>query len=103
MVSNKVDPTVLRRDADTFIEQSRHDEAKLALEQLWLCDSTAGTAAFLASRFERLRGKIPLVSHRVYILRSLTLEPAVAFLRAAAFIGGLDLTVQMGGFNMIAE
>jgi FkbH-like protein len=55
------------------------------------------------ARYEKLRSHVPLATYRVAILRSFTVEPLVPMLRAAAFANGIDLTVQVGGFNTYAQ
>lgn len=94
----------LRKEADELIasgpaESGSAEAAALRLAELWRSESTAGAAAFVVSRYEKLRGQLPLVQYRLAILRSFTVEPAVPLLRAAAFAYGIDLTVQLGDFN----
>ena len=69
------------------------------LADLWRAEAGSVAAAFLVSRFEKLRGKLPLQPYRLAILRSFTVEPAIPLLRAEAFVHGIDLTVQLGDFN----
>ena len=89
----------LRKEADDLIASGSAELAALRLAELWRNESGAGAAAFVVSRYEKLREKIPLVRYRLAILRSFTVEPAVPLLRAAAFASGIDLTVQLGDFN----
>ncbi len=93
----------LRKEADDLIASASEQLAALRLAELWREESTAATAAFVTSRFEKLRTKIPLVSYRLAILRSFTLEPAIPFLRALAFVHGIDLNVHVGDFNAYAQ
>ena len=44
-----------------------------------------------------------LLPCRLAVLRSFTLEPVVPLVRAGAFAGGIDLTVDLGGFNTYAQ
>jgi FkbH-like protein len=69
------------------------------LADLWRAEAGSVAAAFLVSRFEKLRDKLPLQPYRLAILRSFTVEPAIPLLRAEAFVHGIDLTVQLGDFN----
>ena len=46
---------------------------------------------------------VSLTPCRLAILRSFTVEPVVPLLRAAAFLGGIDLTVKTGEFNAYAQ
>lgn len=89
----------LRKEADELIASGSAELAALRLAELWRNESGAGAAAFVVSRYERLREKLPLARYRLAILRSFTVEPAVPLLRAAAFASGIDLIVQLGDFN----
>src|SRR5258708_9967341 len=46
-----------------------------------------------------MREPLALVPCRLAILRSFTVEPVVAILRALALFHGIDLIVHVGGFN----
>jgi FkbH-like protein len=89
----------LRREADRLISAGSMDLAARSLADLWRNEAGSVAAAFLVSRFEQLRGKVPSVPYRVAVLRSFTVEPAIPLLRAEAFVRGIDLTVQLGDFN----
>lgn len=93
----------LRGEVERYLESSKPERAAASLRQLWKSHRDLSTAAFVCSRFERLRGRLPLVSHRLFILRSFTVEPLVPLLRAGAFCAGIDLTVQLGDFNAYAQ
>src|SRR5271155_2669772 len=93
----------LRSEADRLISAGSGELASLRLAELWRNEAGAGTAAFLVSRYEQLRGKLPLVPYRVAILRSFTVEPVIPLLRAEAFVRGIDLTIQLGEFNAYAQ
>ena len=89
----------LRSEADGYLESGKPERAAASLRQLWKSHRDPSTAAFVCSRFERLRGKLPLIPYRLFILRSFTVEPVVPLLRAEAFCLGVDLTIQLGEFN----
>jgi FkbH-like protein len=93
----------LRKEVDDFIAAGSAGLAALRLAELWRQESGTGTAAFVVSRFEKLRDKLPLLPYRLVILRSFTVEPAVPLLRAAAFANGIDLAIQLGDFNAYAQ
>jgi FkbH-like protein len=95
--------TGLRADVDLQISQENWGEARTALHELWRAERTSSAASFIITRFEKLRPFVPLVSCRLAILRSFTVEPAIPLLRAAAFLGGIDLTVYKGGFDNYAQ
>ncbi|HXB74884.1 MAG TPA: HAD-IIIC family phosphatase [Candidatus Acidoferrales bacterium] len=73
------------------------------LAQVWERDPGAGLAGFVASRYERLRGYLPLLPYRLAVLRSFTVEPVAPILRAAAFTRGIDLETHIGEFNAYAQ
>src|SRR6266851_2088909 len=93
----------LRGEADALISRDQPTGAALRLAKLWRAESSPASAAFVVSRFEKLRGRISLVPFRLAILRSFTVEPAVPLLRAAAFSAGIDLSVHVGDFNAFAQ
>lgn len=96
-------PTDLRSETDRLIASGSAELAAASLAELWRNEAGGGTAPFVVSRFEQLRGKLPQIAYRVSILRSFTVEPMVPVLRAEAFVRGLDLTVQIGDFNVFAQ
>ena len=89
----------LREEIDHLIATGNAAAASRCLADLWRAEGGSAIASFLISRYEKLRGLIAITPHRLAILRSFTLEPVVPTLRAAAFVTGLDLTVQLGEFN----
>jgi len=95
--------TGLRAEVDLQIAKENWGMAKAALHDLWRAERTSSAASFVISRFEKLRPFVPLVGCRLAILRSFTIEPAVPLLRAAAFLGGIDLSVHIGGFDNYAQ
>ena len=52
--------TTKREDIDALIGAGNAGAAKTLLADLWREEPLAGTAAFVVSRFERLRDQIPL-------------------------------------------
>jgi FkbH-like protein len=77
--------------------------AAALLERAWSRDPSAGTSNYVCSCFDGIRDQLDLPSFRVALLRSFTVEPAVPFLRARSFLGGLHLDVKVGGFNTYAQ
>ena len=92
-------PQDLRTEADRLISAGSAELAFACLCDLWRKEANSIAAAFLVSRFEQLRGKLPLLPYRLALLRSFTVEPAIPLLRAEAFARGIDLTVKLGDFN----
>ena len=94
----------LRTEIDSCIASGDVEQACRFLDELWRKEhGGAASAAFLVSRWERMRGKVPLVAKRVAFLRSFTLEPAIPLLRAEAYANGIDLDVRIGDFNAYSQ
>ncbi len=104
MTSRQTDETgSLRGRIDRLIAAGEAAEAAALLSQVWRDDPSPALAGFVASRFEKLRGKLPWICSRLAILRSFTVEAVVPLLRAGAAVGGIDLHVQIGDFNAYAQ
>ncbi len=93
----------LRQDVDRLIASGDVTAASQGLRELWAEGPSSSTASFVVSRYERLRAKLDLRPYRLAILRSFTVEPMVELLRAAAFAGGIDLTVRVSDFNTYVQ
>ena len=93
----------LRGEVDRLISAGMPRATALRLHELWRQESGPASAAFLISRYEKLRDKLSLLSYRLAILRSFTVEPVVPLLRAAAFCSGIDLRIHVGDFNAYAQ
>jgi FkbH-like protein len=94
----------LREEADRSIAEGRPEKAAGALAEIWRreADSPAA-AAFVASRCAGVAAALSFQPHRLAILRSFTVEPAIPFIKAAAFVAGLNLSVQVGDFNAYVQ
>jgi FkbH-like protein len=92
-----------RKDIDGLIASGDATGAARLLCDLWERDGGAGLAGFVASRYEKLRGRLPLVPYRWAVLRSFTVEPIVPILRASAFTRGIALETHTGEFNAYAQ
>jgi FkbH-like protein len=93
----------LRLEADRLIELERPVEAAAVLSEMWRLEAGSAAAAFVVSRYERIRHALSLQPHRISVLRSFTVEPVIPLLRAAGFAAGLDFTVQVGDFNAYVQ
>jgi len=102
-VALEVESKSPRAEIDGLISSGRAEIAALRLRELWRNESGPAAAAFVVSRFEKLRGQVPLTTTRLALLRSFTVEPAVPLLRASAFCAGIDLTVRIGDFNTYVQ
>src|ERR1700719_5431396 len=95
-------PDAAVRDAiDALIVTGRAAEAASRLRQLWRESPHLGFAGFLRRRCLDLPAQFPVLAHaRLAILRSVTVEPLVALLRAEALLWGADLEdVWIGGYD----
>jgi FkbH-like protein len=93
-----------RAEADRLIAVGKPEQTAAALAQVHSAEAESpSAAAFLVSRYERIRNSLALQPHRLAILRSFTVEPVVPLCRAAAFAAGLDLTVHVGEFNAYVQ
>ncbi len=95
--------TVSRQSILALIEAKQYAAAQADLGRLWRGSPTAATASFVVGQFEKLRQHVPLVKSRVAVLRSFTVEPVVPLVRAMGYLGGIDLTLQVGDFNTYAQ
>jgi FkbH-like protein len=93
----------IRLQLEEDIAAGRGTSAQSVLAQLWRERPNAATAAYVVSCLERLRPHLRLTSCRVAVLRSFTLEPALPFLKAAAFLSGMDVTARVSEFNAHAQ
>jgi FkbH-like protein len=98
-MTRAADARRLRERIEEEIGAGRFALARQHLAALWERDPGMATAGYLVRSGERLRGGAPLLPYSVAILRSFTVEPLVPLLRAGALAGGIDLDVQLGGFN----
>ncbi|MDB5321128.1 MAG: FkbH like protein [Phycisphaerales bacterium] len=96
-------PPSTRDQIEHAIRDGNWALAKAALLRLWESNPAPGAAPFVVSRFEKLRGHVPLTPCRVAVLRSFTVEPIVPVARALAFTGGIDLEFRIGDFNTYAQ
>jgi FkbH-like protein len=88
---------------DDCVHQQRVAEAARRLEELWRTQPGPASAAFVNSRFARLRGTVPLVRYRLAIQRSFTVEPLADMLRAACYVAGIELEIHIGQFNAYVQ
>ena len=96
-------PLSIRDQIEHAIRDGNWALARSALQRFWESDPAPGAAPFVASRFEKLRGHVPLTPCRVAVLRSFTVEPVIPVARASAFVGGIDLEFRLGDFNAFAQ
>ena len=92
-----------RERVEASIEAGDAAGARTALGDLWRREANAATAAFVVSRYAKIREQASHTSARMALLRSFTVEPMVPLLRAGAACAGIDLEVQVGDFNAYAQ
>jgi FkbH-like protein len=95
--------TSLRDEIDLLVAQGAAAKARLRMAELWRREPRSAAASFITTRLDKIRDQLPLAHYKVAILRSFTVEPMVAPLRAAAFSHGIDLAVHVGDFNAYAQ
>ena len=95
--------SALRKEVDRLIASNAAPSAARRLGDLWREQAGPSGAGFVVSRYEQLRQHLNLASGHVFILRSFTVEPVVPLLRAAGFVNGIDLDVQVGDFNAYVQ
>ena len=93
----------LREQIDRLITEGTYQAAVRELGDFWRREPGPAAAAFVNSRFEQMRDRLPLRPWRVAILRSFTVEPLAPILRAEAFLAGIELAVHIGRFNAWAQ
>ena len=92
-----------RDEIDRLIGDGRQAQAYTLLGALWRGNPGPANAGFIVSRWEKMRPIGVTVDAGIAITRSFTIEPAISVLRAAAVVNGIDLTVELGGFNTYAQ
>ena len=96
-------PPNRRAEVDHLIADDKFDRASTALRELWRRETSSATAAFVATRLDQLREKLPLTKFKLAFLRSFTVEPIIPLLRAEAFAYGIDLEIHVGDFNTYVQ
>jgi FkbH-like protein len=85
------------------IESRDYGLAHRLISDLYRSSRTLSNAQFALKQFERIKSNLNVRGLRTAILRTYTVEPLVPLLRAEAASHGLDLAVQLGGFNTYAQ
>lgn len=100
----------LRSEVDTLLSSSRFIDALSVLKRVWLHDAGISQASWCLNRFSQIKAGLmaaqtpgKILTKRIYILRTDTMEPAVALLKAEAILYDLDLEVQVGAFNAFSQ
>ncbi len=92
-----------RKDVDRAIATGDASGAARMLASAWELNPGSALAGFVASRYDRIAGRLDLLKQRWAILRSFTVEPVVPILKAGAYAGGVALETLLGEFNAYAQ
>ncbi|HET9343567.1 MAG TPA: HAD-IIIC family phosphatase [Candidatus Eremiobacteraceae bacterium] len=91
-----------RDTIDRLLEHGKLAEAFQTLADAWNREPSLNSAQFVIAKYERHRADLDLIACRLAILRSVTVEPLVPLLRAAAYVNGIDLEVRVSDFDTYA-
>lgn len=97
------EPSALQTEIDRLISANEMAKARLLLADLWRAEPGPARASFVASRGERLGAGPVSCKCKLAVLRSFTVEPVVSVLLAAARVGAIEVSPQVGGFNTYAQ
>src|SRR5260370_34710483 len=97
------DKQQLRKEIDRLAAEGADEASFAALAELWRRPDGPAASGFVVSRCEQLRERLNFVPHKVFVLRSFTVEPLAPVWRAAAFMARVDLTVRLGEFNTYTQ
>ena len=98
-----MDQSDTRNTIDSLIGAGDAAGAAHLLATAWERQPSAALAGFVASRFDKIRDRLPMVPYRLAILRSFTVEPVLPILRASAYARGIALDIHTGEFNAYAQ
>ncbi len=93
-----------KKQIDALIAEGCHSDALAAMRSFFFAAPTLSNASFVVARMPKVQHLQPSrVQMRLAILRSFTVEPAAALLRAYAALYGVDLEIRFGEFNTYAQ
>jgi len=91
-----------RDTIDKLLDNGKLAEAFQTLADAWNREPSLNSAQYVIAKHERHRADLDLIACRLAILRSVTVEPLVPLLRAAAYVNGIDLEVKVSDFDTYA-
>lgn len=94
---------VMRDQVEDAIKRQDWSTMRYMLRAIWGADPTPGTASYILSKGELLKAHVPFSSYKMAVVRSFTVEPVIPLCRAAALMKGLDLTIEVCGFNTYVQ
>ena len=93
----------LRAEIEELLQAGEWRQAHVRLGELWRDEGKASAAGFITSCYERIGDRVPLTKCRLFILRSMTVEPLLPIVRCAGLVAGIDVLPQAGQFNAYAQ
>jgi FkbH-like protein len=93
----------VRTEIEELLQEGEWHSAHIRLGNLWREEGKTSVAGFISSCYERLREHVPLVKCRVFILRSMTVEPLLPILKCAGLVAGIDIVPQVGQFDAYVQ
>jgi hypothetical protein len=93
----------VRTEIEELLQEGEWHNAHIRLGNLWREEGKTSVAGFISSCYERLREHVPLVKCRVFILRSMTVEPLLPILKCAGLVAGIDIVPQVGQFDAYVQ
>lgn len=91
-----------RDTIDNLLNDGKLADGFQALADAWNREPSLNAAQFVIAKYERHRADLALIECKLAILRSITVEPLVPLLRAAAYVNGIDLDVKVSDFDTYA-
>lgn len=94
---------ITRETIDALMAEQQHGAALAQLRAFFRQSPTQSNAQFVLDRAAKIDARRSIVTCRLFVLRSFTIEPMLPLLRASAFLNGLDVQTQVGDFNAYAQ
>lgn len=91
-----------REEIDRKLTDGKLADAFRSLAEMWQREPSLDAAQFVIAKHEAHRADLELIPCNLAILRSITVEPLLPLLRAAAFVNGIDLEVRVSDFDAYA-
>jgi FkbH-like protein len=92
-------PAPTRAEIDEAIAAGHWATAHALLVEHWAATKGSAAAAFVLARTPRLGALAPTRKLRMFVSRSMTVEPVLPILRAGAALHGIDLDLRLGEFG----
>jgi len=93
----------VRAEIDAAIQAGHFAMAHALLVEYWAATKGSAAAAFVLARAARLGPLAPARKLRMFVSRSMTVEPVVPIVRAGAALYGVDLELRLGEFGTFSQ